>query len=504
MRRNQLVVLVSLAVAVAGCAEQEPASSSTRGPSIDGGRALRDVLDAKLAEIGDTERDEGAGSLELRADTGLLPGEEEREPQPDDTDYDADLDPELVEFRDGLVSLAASRPRDMALVRHDFEAAGAKLGPVIAAGLRNVGRDPAELHVLAQLADVSPSEDVARALVELAGTAEPAWLRASAAQALVKQRAAAEADVVVPALLYRTKYERDPEALAWTYAALAGFGNGAGYRTNSSSSEPSEGLATKLANAGIETPLAAPTPSAALRNEVWRWIADLSGEHFQLRGVDDARYVLSNLESWAAEELALALEDDDSYVRLHTAQVLERMGARGVPARESLVAALRDPSVGVQGVAAEALARVAGADALNVLIERLDEAPPYETQVALVRALSQLPASARPVARLRDAFESARASDMRLAAAEGLLATDSWREVLLWLADELVAQVGDPAGAEAALETALADDGPLAELRESWLELGPEAALIHTAEEARARRVARAALIRDLVRSDLD
>ena len=65
--------------------------------------------------------------------------------------------------------------------------------------------------------------------------------------------------------------------------------------------------------------------------ELWRLVSDLSGEHFQLRGVDDARFILSRLGPWSAAEFAAALEDDDPYVRLHVAQVLERMGPVAAP-----------------------------------------------------------------------------------------------------------------------------------------------------------------------------
>lgn len=495
---------MSLVPLIAGCGdegrdEQAPIrpAASANGPV----REVRDVVDAKLREIGDVDRDEGAGSLELREDTGLLPQQVEGESEAPVFDHDAGLDPDQIEFRDGLVALAARRPRDLPIVRHDFESAGPEFARVIAAGLRDVQRDPAELHVLVQVADVVPCEAAARALVELAGTAEPAWLRAAAARAIVAQWTAPEADAVVPALLYRTKYERDTDALAWVYVALARFGNGTGFRKERSDDGMVMNVTGKLAALGIESPLAKHKPSAALRNEIWRWIADLSGEHFQLRGVDDARYVLSHLEPWAAEELALALEDDDPYVRLHTAQVLERMGERGAPAKASLVASLHDPNVGVQGAAAEALGRVAGESAGSALIERLDEEPAYEARVALVRALSRLPADARPVDRLRAEFESAPASDLRLAAAEGLLAAGGLTGVLPWLADELEARVGDPAGAEAVLEDAIEGSGQLAELREGWRALGARGQVIHTAEEARERRAARARLVREFAAS---
>jgi hypothetical protein len=78
-------------------------------------------------------------------------------------------------------------------------------------------------------------------------------------------------------------------------------------------------------------------PSLRLRLDTWRWISQLSGEHFQLRGVDDARIVLSQLGSWATGPLTEALHDADVYVRVHVAQCIERMGPRGLAAGPELL-----------------------------------------------------------------------------------------------------------------------------------------------------------------------
>lgn len=131
------------------------------------------------------------------------------------------------------------------------------------------------------------------------------------------------------------------------------------------------------------------------------------------------------------------------------------------------------------------------------LLARLDEVPPYEVRVALARALSRLPGGG-PTERLRSLFDAAPGSDMRIAAAEGLLRSEGDRAVALrWLADELEARVGDPAGAEALLEDWLRAGGGPDGLLEAWLTHAPPAAVIHTSEQARARRAARAALVRE-------
>ena len=103
-------------------------------------------------------------------------------------------------------------------------------------------------------------------------------------------------------------------------------------------------------------------------------------------------------------ELGAALEDDDEYVRLHAAQVLERMGPRGEGAAPSLELALHDSNDGVAGAAAEALASVAPAAAGAPLAARLNEAPPHEVRVALIRSLGRTHAA--PVELLLTAFEA--------------------------------------------------------------------------------------------------
>ena len=55
--------------------------------------------------------------------------------------------------------------------------------------------------------------------------------------------------------------------------------------------------------------------SDAQLREVWDLVLDMSGETFQLRPVDDARYVLSRLGPWCAREVASALTDEDPWLR---------------------------------------------------------------------------------------------------------------------------------------------------------------------------------------------
>jgi HEAT repeat protein len=370
------------------------------------------------------------------------------------------------------------------------------------------------------LAASAPHADVARELAAIAAASDDPFLRRYAAYSTSFMKDAEGGDVVVPALLRRLKYERDREAFVWIAASLAAFENYAGLQALFDLTYGPEGdAAADQARAQVGPIVAASGmhDAVALRDawdagEIGRTegasegllVADLSGEHFQLRGVDDARHTLSRLGPWAAAELALALEDDDAYVRLHVAQSLERMGRRGRRAKDGLASALVDPSDAVAGAAAEALAAVAGDDAIAPVLERLDADPPHELRVALVRALGHVPTP--PVDRLAAAFDAAgRITDLRLAAADGLVRAGEADRVLPWLADAMEDRFGDPAGAEALVQVWLESpaeaegEHPRADLRDAWDALAPPAAVIHTGEQARDRRSQRAALVRDFL-----
>ncbi|MEO0661650.1 MAG: HEAT repeat domain-containing protein, partial [Planctomycetota bacterium] len=387
--------------------------------------------------------------------------------EPEVTDPDAGLSPDDIELRDGLVELVLAQPRMLAASLGDVEAGGDGLVAALAAGLDNPARPDEELRALVDLTSGLEDARVARSLLGVATRARSSELRGFAATALQRHLEAPDADAVLPALVKRLKYERDADVKGWIERSV------------------------QRIDAGVT---ASERPSDALRGELWRMVQALSGAHFQLRGVDDARFVLARLGPWAAAELALALEDDDVYVRLHSAQVLQRMAERAEPAVASLIAALYDRNDGVAGTAAEALSVVAPERAQGELLARLDDAPPYEVRVALVRALAQLPGGG-PTDRLTAVFADAPGTDLRLAAARGLLAAGAEDTVLPWLVEQLArTRGGDPAGAEAHLDEWLrAGAGPEG-LLERWVALGPRGEVVHSGDQVRARRAARAAL----------
>ncbi|MEM6568437.1 MAG: HEAT repeat domain-containing protein [Planctomycetota bacterium] len=535
--------VLAAAALLPACGGSEPEAPAPVEPAENErtGRPLRPVLASKLAEFGVEARTGEELARELRSNEGLLAAD--RDPatpeavgatdaaQPDEASApppveEPALDPELVEMCDGLAAMVARDPRQLRLARADVENLAEDMVPVLVAALSDEARSADELRVLADLAAAAPDARLARTIGRLAAEHEEPWLRRHAAWSLLPHASAEGADGVVPLLVWRLKYERDPEAPVWIAAALAAFKSYAGLsplfdRTGRAAGDP-VGDAARGQLASIVAASGAADASAlwsdwtsgsagrddgaspALRGELWRFVADLSGEHFQLRGVDDARYVLSRLGPWAGRELAEALEDEDPYVRLHVAQCLERMGRRGLHATASLAAALDDRDDAVAGAAAEALVAVAGPDALQPLLDRLDRKPPHEVRVALVRALGRVPEVA-PLDRLQEVFEGASAIvDLRLAAAEGLVRGGRAEAVLPWLPEALVDRFGDPAGAEALAEVWLRDAGnapPLQALRQGWTALAPPAAVIHTAEQVKERRAARAELLRTFVAS---
>ena len=526
-----------------GPGEREAPSAD---PGTDGSaaRPTRDVLDATLAELGVSRREGVLSARELRGNRGLLPGELDGEKggsSPESVsgpgasaDPGADpLDPEMVEYRDGLVGMVVSDPRYLEAATGDVVAAANELAPALAAGLRELDRPAEDLKVLAQFARSAPHADTAAALAELSADHDDPTVRAFASWALITSAELAGSGGAVTALLRRLKYEKDTMALLWAARALAAHDNlsglptlaaiaGAGVEASGAANqqlyevvrlttgredvtaEDADRLMAEWAAGKRSRSSAAPT---SLRGEIWRLISDLSGEHFQLRGVDDARFILSRLGPWAATELGAALEDDDEYVRLHAAQVLERMGPRGEGAAPSLELALHDSNDGVAGAAAEALASVAPAAAGAPLAARLNEAPPHEVRVALIRSLGRTHAA--PVELLLTAFEAEGApADLRLAAAEGLIAAQEEQACLPWLASAMSQRFGDPAGAEALLGRWLAgidsqdpELGHWALLRPSWEDLGPQHAIIHTADQARERRAGRAQLLLNHLRT---
>lgn len=322
-----------------------------------------------------------------------------------------------------------------------------------------------------------------------------------------------------PRMLLRLRYELDGEVVVWLTHALSRRGNLAGLEglrvlVATSREESVRGLAAQV-GADLAAEFGAPdleslaarwrsgefesarpgvVPDDGTLLEGWRRIAKLMD--FDLRQVDDARFVLVDCESWIVPLLASTLHDSTAYARVHAAQCLERRGPRSRAAFDDLVDALREPVVAPS--AAAALGALGDPRATQALARVLESATALELRVAAVRGLGRSRDPAIPEALLR-AFDPRESIDLRQAAAEALLACDGRATAYEFLLEILRSRRGDVDGAEAALgtylgERARADEGART-LFERWQALDVRAGQIPTLVETGARQAARVRLL---------
>ena len=428
-----------------------------------------------------------------------------------------EVDPEHAR---GLVTMLASagpRERELPLEEVELlgEAAAEPLLELIGEGVLEPNDRAAAIELLGR----AGGERAADALLALVRTDPEPWVRSHAAW----QLGGVGIDRVVPNLVLHLRYEKSSDVVVWVCRALARLGSFAGVpvlrelegdpvRTPEARALAAAELSNMATELGfgdgaalaltreIADPdgrLPEPEPSPGLQLATWRLIAQLSGEHFQLRGVDDARFVLSRLESWAAEPLAAALREDDMWLRVHAAQCLERMGPRAMSAGPALVEALADPTLAPQ--AARALGELYWPAAGPQLARLLEARHPHELRVAGARAVGRLRV-AEALSTLEFVLGDTREpQDLRQAAAEALVEMGAGdgaaRTLLSFLEDPLA----DRAAAEQALGRWLAarqDDAGRA-VFERWDELGRSNTYpAPTLEEVETRMVERARLVR--------
>lgn len=313
------------------------------------------------------------------------------------------------------------------------------LGDDAAAPLRDVAlaveRADAERAAALEALGALDSQAAALALVGVLETGRPAWVRARAAWHL----GGVAEDRTVCALIKCLKYEGDEETAIWIAWALGALQNLSGLdaltvvrgRASAEALWPSiDGILAEWTERygtdvdglralwhGPPTEALSPARSDAWRLEVWRWIFRL--DEFQLRGVDDARFIFSQLGPAAVPLLAETLRDESRYRRLHAAQGLERMGARARGAVPALIAGLNRPDLAPQ--AARSLGAIGGEGVRAALVDRLAPHRDPGLRVAAARALGALgepaaaPALIRIVEREVDSF-----TELDQAAAESL------------------------------------------------------------------------------------
>ncbi len=332
------------------------------------------------------------------------------------------------------------------------------------------------------------------------------WLRAHCAWRLGN----CEQDWIVPRLILTLRYEKHDETVVYLARTLAHFGVYSGldalFVVASRAPEPELARAAladlardagyddaaallRAWNDGDEKALEAPSFSPARELEVWKRIERFS--EWQLRGVDDSRFVLSREHAHAAPLLAAALDDADRYIRAHSAQCLERMGRRARAAGPKLLEVVDDPEIGDQVLLT--LGAVGHEPAQATLIDRTARNWPLEVRVSAARALGLLglASSASSLKALQSAEEPL---DLRVAALCSLAAcapgemTPAEAGVLL---EHFTSGLVDSAGPEIALGR--------------WLEAhasDPGGAAVHAAwvavrrDDPRERIAERAALLR--------
>lgn len=260
-------------------------------------------------------------------------------------------------------------------------------------------------------------------------------------------------------LIRHLKYEKDPENFLWLGWALLELGNGSGVpalydltrsedpdlaaRTQATLQQAAQARGT-TPEALLPTWIAGdpdvwPTPNVSpeLRCLVWQEIEATAGEHFQMRGIDDARNQLKGLGTWVAAPLAEATRDKDMYVRLHAAQILQRLGPRGRDAVDALERLLPDPTAGP--TAAAALGAIGTPQAYEALSRAIHPGSARPLQVAALQAMafSAEPTGGGDARTLWQSAQAAHDEELAIAAAGCLLRTQPDAPVLSYLSERL-------------------------------------------------------------------
>lgn len=344
-----------------------------------------------------------------------------------------------------------------------------------------------ELRGLLEAAFVPGAADArlaARAKTNLLEQDDAAWIleeglqhelvavRSNAAFQLGQLGAGKASASVVP-LAKRLKYEREPECLMWIAGALASLHNHAGLDALASvlADGPRAPPAATRQQAGeiaisilqVSGPAVADRPSyAELQRELdrlaraWRRTGTTPGDtqvpdaltrgriaelvvilrDFQLRPVDDARFVLARLGSLGLPALRLTTRARNNYLRNHGLEVLRDLGASAAGLADDVLPLLGDEISAPY--AAQALGTLGDSSAAPLLIDLLRN-PALDLRTAICGALGPLgnPVAIPPLRRvLRDEKASL---DERVYAAFSLALLEDWGEGLAFLEARLAA-----------------------------------------------------------------
>jgi HEAT repeat protein len=321
------------------------------------------------------------------------------------------LEAAQLEQIDGLLeTMAGAEERLKRAAREDLRALGAPSVARLGERLDDASSSSAVRIAAAQALGELDHPLAARVLLTrlAAGrfTRDPdPWLRAHCAWRL----GMGTQDWVVPGLLLCLRYETNNEAVIYIARALAHHRNYSGLDALYvvSREDPGDnlrqaalGALSELATAagfadpaelygawkGGDERLSDAPFSPAHELEVWR-ILKLFGE-WQLRPVDDGRFVLSLEHHKATPLLVAALDDENRYVRVHAAQCLERLGARAASAGPRLLELIDDPQMSEQVMLALGALRHAAAE--PALLERASPSRTMEIRMSATQALGAL------------------------------------------------------------------------------------------------------------------
>ncbi|MBK7644533.1 MAG: HEAT repeat domain-containing protein [Planctomycetes bacterium] len=429
------------------------------------------------------------------------------------------LEPKLVErLRSQIVDrshlLGKMRALELADIASSADAAVVAADALLSDAKSGDEEKRSAIEVLGGI-DTQASAEALAKRVDIQTSHEP-WIRETAAFELGRL----SSDVVVPGMCAQLKYETDAQTVIWIAALLAKHRNysgldglrvlGTGGRTPEIRDHALSMLSNLAREAGFDDPDAlyaawnsADTehkvpreePSPALRAEIWMRVADLGV--FDLKHVDDARFVLSRSPWWVVDVLVAALHEEEPHLRACVAQSLERMGARASAACPELVKALEEPRTAP--AVATALAAIGCRDCLPALVACTHKGRGAELRHAAARALGAL-GSQPAIDALRTLFESADTPDLRQTAAEALVELGQGALVAPLLVESLTRPGADHDAAETALErwlTQSADaDAPGAkQALEAWRALAGDPNQTSTVAQTSARHAARATLL---------
>ncbi|HTF89123.1 MAG TPA: HEAT repeat domain-containing protein [Planctomycetota bacterium] len=472
------------AVLAVGCGGNETAK-----PAV---FELRDVVAPKLAELG----------------PGEVPAAKPAEPIP------AEQKEELLSM---VGALATPRNTMRDVVLEDFRSRKDATLPFLAQVLNDTQQTPEFRSAAIEVLGALDSPASVETLVATLTTSREPWIRSQCAWRLIGTKQTQ----FLPRILLRLRYETDEETAVWLADCAAGLGNYAGVdglrvvrdraRTPELVALAQEHMASLAAAAGVsdgdtlnalwlngelEAKLPPPAVSKDLERQIWKCIQAL-GE-WDLRVVDDRRFILTDMNAWIVDPLMQTLHEKNVYLRIHAAQCLQRLGLRARKAGPELLAALNEPRLAP--AAASALGALGWTAAAEPLESALLNSRDLDYRTAAARALGTL-AQERSVKPLRSAFAPAQAADLRQAAAESLLALDPSRDVVEFLAERMTAPRTEAISAENALGRWLASSKKAEPARfdpilREWLALDTTAAgEIATREQLEARLAARAKLV---------